>query len=54
MKTLYELKAAEVKLRESLRNEKNSEFIRDIRYAYRLVRARVRLAEAEAEIGVKI
>ena len=50
MHTLADLKASEVKLRESLRKERIPEFKADIKYAYRFVRVRVRLAERKAGI----
>ena len=50
MHTLSDLKASEVKLRESLKGEMIPSFRKDIRYAYRLVRARVRLEERKAGI----
>ena len=50
MHKLSDLKASEVRLRESLRKERIPTFKSDIRYAYRLVRARVRLEERKAGI----
>ena len=50
MTTLAQLKGSEVKLRESLRRTDIPEFKADIRYAYRLVRARRRLGERKVGI----
>ena len=47
---LSDLKASEVKLRESLKHEHIPTFKLDILYAYRFVRARRRRLEARAGI----
>ena len=51
MHTLSDLKASEVKLRESLKNERIPEFRADIEWAYRFTKARRRLVERR--LGMK-
>ena len=49
--TLADLKGVEVRLRDSAKRERIGVFRRDIKYAYRLTKARRRLAERRVGIG---
>jgi len=51
MHTLSDLKASEVKLRESLKKERIPGFKSDIRYALRIVRVRRKRLEGRLGIG---
>ncbi|KKL09113.1 hypothetical protein LCGC14_2569110 [marine sediment metagenome] len=51
MATLAELKGSEVKLRESLSKERVPEFVEDVAWAYKFVKARRRLVERK--IGMR-
>ena len=51
MKTLADLKGSEVILRESLSKERAPEFVEDVVWAYRFVKARRRLVERK--IGMR-
>ena len=50
MHTLATIKGSEVRLREAVKNETVLEFKADVKYAYKLVRARRRLLERKAGI----